>query len=80
MEEEKAAHPVQGKIQQEWERSLMKELRKKVEEHCGKGVPEEAWLLELRWYTPEIIVTYNKCRGCRRKGSYAEDNKGQGVL
>jgi len=80
MEEEKVAYPVQGKVQQEWERSLMKELRKKVEEHCGKGVPEEAWLLELKWYTPEIIVTYNKCRGCRRKGSYVEDNKGQGVL
>jgi len=58
----------------------MEELKKKAEEHCGKGVPEEAWLLELGWYTPEIIVTYNKCRGCRRKGSYAEDNRGQGVL
>jgi len=50
-----------------------------VEEHCGKGVPEEAWLLELGWYTLEIIVTYNECR-CGRKGSYAEENKGQGVL
>jgi len=25
----------------------MEELRKKAEEHCGKGVPEEAQLLEL---------------------------------
>jgi len=25
-------------------------------------------------------VTYNECRGCGRKGSYAEDNRGQGVL
>jgi len=27
-----------------------------------------------------MIVTYTKCRGCGRKGSYAEDNRGQGVL
>jgi len=43
-------------------------------------VPEEAQLLELGWYTPEIIVTYNECREYRRKGSYVEDNRGQGVL
>jgi len=43
-------------------------------------VLEEVQLLELEWYTPEIIVTYNKCRGCRRKESYVEDNRGQGVL
>jgi len=43
-------------------------------------MPEEARLLELGWYTPEMIVTYNECRGCGRKGSYAEDNRGQGVL
>jgi len=30
--------------------------------------------------TEEVIVTYNKCRGYGRKGSYAEDNRGQGVL
>jgi len=58
----------------------MEELRKKVEEHCDKRVLEKAQLLELGWYTPEIIVTYNKCRGCGRKESYAEDNRGQGVL
>ena len=51
-----------------------------MEEHCRKGVPGEAWLLELGWYTPEIIVTYNKCKGYRRKESYAEDNRGQGVF
>jgi len=58
----------------------MEELRKKTEEHCGKGVPEKVQLLELGWYTLEMIVTYNKCRGYGRKGSYAEDNRGQGVL
>jgi len=33
--------------QQEWKRSLVEELRKRAEEHCGKGVPEEAHLLKL---------------------------------
>jgi len=80
VEEEKAVCPVQGKTQQEWKRSSMEELRKKAEKYCGKGVPEEARLLELGWYTLEIIVTYNECRGCGRKGSYAEGNRGQGVL
>jgi len=41
---------------------------------------EEVQLLELEWYTPEIIVTYNECRRYGRKGSYAKDNRGQGVL
>jgi len=27
-----------------------------------------------------MIVTYNKCRECGRKGSCAEDNRGQVVL
>ena len=58
--------------QQGWRRSSIEELRKRAEEHCSKGVPEEAQLLELGWYTLEMIVTYNECRGCRRKGSYAE--------
>jgi len=42
MEEEKAVHPVKGEAQQEWKRSLIEELRKKAEEHCGKDVPREA--------------------------------------
>jgi len=70
----------EGKAQQEWKKNSMEELRKRAEEHCGKGVPQEARLLELGWYTPEMIVTYNECRGCGRKRSYAEDNRGQGVL
>jgi len=47
VEEGKVACPIQGEVQQGWGRSSMKELRKKAEEHCGKGVPEEAQLLEL---------------------------------
>jgi len=27
-----------------------------------------------------MIVTYTKCRGCGRKESYAENDRGQGVL
>ena len=46
----------------------------------SKGVPEKAWLLELGWYTLEMIVTYNEYRGCEKKESYAEDNRSQGVL
>jgi len=47
MEEEKAVRPVKGEVQQEWRRSLIEELKKRAEEHCGKGVPEEAQFLEL---------------------------------
>ena len=47
MEEEKAACPAKGEAQQEWRRSSIEELRKKAEEHCGKGVPREVQLLEL---------------------------------
>ena len=79
-EEEEACMAKPREAQQEWRRSSIKKLRKRVEEHCSKGVPEEAQLLELGWYTPEMIVIYNECRGCERKGSYAEDNRGQGVL
>jgi len=42
MEEEKAAHLVKEKVQQEWRRSLIEELRKKAEKHYGKGIPREA--------------------------------------
>jgi len=42
IEEEKVARPVKREVQQEWRRSLIEELRKKTEEHYGKGVPREA--------------------------------------
>jgi len=46
--EKKVACPIKGEAQQEeWWRSSMEELRKRVEEHCGKGVPKEAQFLEL---------------------------------
>jgi len=80
VEEDEAARPVQEKAQQGWKRSSMEELRKRAEEHCGEGVPEEAQFFELGWCILGMIVTYTKCRGCGRKGSYAEDDRGQGVL
>ena len=68
VEKEEAAHAAKPqKAQQGWRRSSIEELRKRAEEHCSKGVPEEAQLLELGWYTLETIVTYNECRGCGRK-------------
>jgi len=78
-EEEKAACPAKGEVQQEWRRSSIEELRKKVEEHCGKGVPRETQLLELGWMTEEIVVSYLTCK-CGEKGSHVEDNRGQGVI
>jgi len=79
MEEEKAVHPIKGETQQEWRKSLMEELRKRAEEHCGKGITEEAQLLEIEWMTEEIVVSYLTCK-CREKGSHVEDNQRQGVI
>jgi len=74
IEEEKTACPIKGEVQQEW-RSSIEELRKKAEEHYGKGISREAQLLELEWMTEEIIVLYLTCK-CGKKGSYVEDNQG----
>jgi len=79
MEEEKAARPAKGEAQQEWRRSSIEELRKKAEEHCGKGVPKEVQLLELGWMTEDIVVSYLTCK-CGEKRSHVEDNRGQGVI
>jgi len=72
MEEEKAACPVKGEAQQKWRRSSIEELRKRAEEHCGKGIPEEVQLLEIGWMTREIVVSYLTCK-CGEKGSHVED-------
>jgi len=81
VEKEETVHVAKPReVQQGWRRSSIEELRKRAEEHYSKEVPEEAQLLELGWYTLEIIVTYNEYRGCGRKESYVEDNRGQGVL
>jgi len=48
--------------------------------YCGKGVPEEAQLLELGWMTKEVVVLYLVCKRCRERGCHVEDNRGQGVI
>jgi len=54
---------------------------KKAQEYCEiKNMLENTRPLELEWITEEVIVTYIKCRWCRKKGIYREDNIGQGVL
>jgi len=47
MKEEKTACPVKGEAQQEWKRTPVEKLRIRAEVYCGKGVLEEAQLLEL---------------------------------
>jgi len=43
VEKDKAARVAMPReVQQEWRRSSIEELRKRAEEHCGKGVPREA--------------------------------------
>jgi len=58
----------------------MAELRKRAKEHCGKGVLEEACLLELGWCTKEVIVTYVQCKRCGEKGCHVEENRRQGMI
>ena len=66
--------------QQGWKRSSVEELRKRVEEYCGRGVLEEAQLLELGWCTREVVVLYLTCERCGSQGYHMEDNRGQGVI
>jgi len=55
-------------------------LRRRAEEHCSKGVPEKAHLLELGWYMKKVIVTYIQCERCGEKGCHMEKNRRQGVI
>jgi len=48
VEESEAARMAKPQeAQQEWKRSSVEELRNRAEEYCGKGISEEAHLLEL---------------------------------
>ena len=58
----------------------MEELRKKAEDHYSKEVLEEALLLELGWYTKEVIVIYVQCDKYKEKGCHIEENRRQGVI
>jgi len=66
--------------QKEWRRSPAHVLRQKAQEHCGESIPDGACLLELGWYTKEVIVSYVECGRCRQKGCQVEENRGQGVI
>ena len=66
--------------QEEWRRSSVEELRKRAEEHCGKGVLEKAQLLELRWYMKEVVVSYLLCERCKSQGYHVENNREQEVI
>ena len=69
------------KVQEkEWRRSPAHVLRQKVQEHCRKGILDEACLLELGWYTKEVIVLYVECERCGQKECQMEENRGQGVI
>jgi len=48
VEEDKAVHVTKPQeAQKGWKRSSVEELKKRVEEHCRKGVPEKAQLWDL---------------------------------
>jgi len=46
-----------------------------VQEHCGESIPDKAYLLELEWYTKEVIVSYVEYERCEQKGCHVEENR-----
>jgi len=80
VEGSKAARPEKGEVQREWKRTSVEKLRIRAEVYCGKGVLEEAQLLELGWMMKEVVVSYLVCERCRERGCHVEDNRGQGVI
>jgi len=59
---------------------LVATLQQRAQEHCEEGVPEEAHLLELEWYTQEVVISYLVCERCSKKGCHIEENRGQEVI
>ena len=51
-----------------------------MQEHCGKDILDEACLLELGWYTKEVVVSYVECERCEQKGCQVEENREQRVI
>jgi len=81
MVEEAACVAMPQKVQQkEWRRSPAHVLQQKVQKYCGEGILDEACLLELGWYTKEVIVSYVECERCGQKGCHVEENREQGVI
>jgi len=80
VEEAACVAMLQKAQQKEWRRSLAHILQQKVQEHYGEGIPDEACLLELEWYTKEVIVLYVECKRYRQKGCHVEENREQRVI
>jgi len=55
-------------------------LQQKTQEHCGKGISNEACLLELEWYTKEVVVLYLVYKKYGKQGYHVKENRGQGVI
>ena len=51
-----------------------------MEEYCEKDIPEKVQLLELGWYTREVVVLYLAYERCGKKRCHVEENRGQGVI
>jgi len=51
-----------------------------VQEHCEEGIPNEAYLLELEWYTKEIVVSYLVCKRYGKQECHVEENREQEVV
>jgi len=51
-----------------------------VQEHYRESILDEACLLELEWYTKEVIVSYVECERCGQKGCHMEENREQEVI
>jgi len=61
--------------QKEWRRSPVHILQRKAQEHCGESIPDKACLLELGWYTKEVIVSYVEYERCGWKECHIEENR-----
>jgi len=69
------------KVQQmKWKRSPAHVLQWKAQEHCRVGISDKAYLLELGWYTKEVVVLYLVYKEYRKQGCHVEENRGQGVI
>jgi len=55
-------------------------LQQKAQEHYGKNIPDKVCLLELRWYTKKIVVSYLVCERCGKQECHMEENRGQEVI
>ena len=62
------------------EEEFSSRVKKESGGYYGKEVPEEAYLLELGWYTKEVIVTYVQYKRYGEKRCYVEKNMRQRMI